>query len=63
VFLFRQLELVEQPQGTLQLVCTPHQERQLDLVFQASRQLMTKTQYLVLRLDTGVFKPLLVEMK
>jgi hypothetical protein len=62
-FRSQQQDLVEQPQETLQLVCTPHQERQLDLVFQASRQLMTKTQYQALLLGTGVFRPLLVEMK
>jgi hypothetical protein len=62
-FRSQQQDLVEQPQETLQLVCIPHQERQLDLVFQDSRQLMTKTQYQALLLGTGVFRPLLVEMK
>jgi hypothetical protein len=54
---------VEQLLVMRRLDCTSHLEPQLELVYPENLQLMTKTQYQELRLDTGVFKPLLVEMK
>jgi hypothetical protein len=62
-FLFQQLGLVAQLLATKQLDCTPHLEPQLELVYPEDLQLMTKTQYQALQLDTGGFRPLLVEMK
>jgi hypothetical protein len=58
-----QQALVGQLLVTKQLVCTLLREQQPALVCPEDLQLTTKTQYQELRLDTGVFKPLLVEMK
>jgi hypothetical protein len=62
-FLLLQPELVEQQLVTKRLVYTLRREPQVEPVYLGNLQPMTKTQYQELRLDTGVFRPLLVEMK